>query len=286
MQRRAILIAAIVVLALVSGYAMIAMNRNGGSSEEPTTQSAVAQTSPGGGDRQAERKSEADRKPAEEERKADSKPGIETAPKPKSADNPQVPKRDDARRSGQDQGRPQVSQEFAGKMHLMRMAFLIGALERSDKDALTPAQAKQVLVILRPLRSKPKLSNEESQQIAARLDRVFTKEQREAMANMTANSRGAQRPDGERQGPPPGMTAGRPPRDGSASGEDGVRRERPRPDGPEGRTGETRTVRRFDAEEMKDFNPFYTGGSEDDQLSRMQARRVDELFTALENRAK
>ncbi|GEM_PF-569151 len=283
MNKRAILVPVIVVLAIVSGFAAITLRPDRpkpGATDlaapDRTARNAPVQQDLSTG-KQSVEPTEA-RNEARNDAKSD-KPG---AAKDKPADKPKSGKQDTAKQDGQGWSRSEFRRHFEGKMQLMRTASLIGLLERDEKHALTPAQAKLVLKILTPLRSKPKLSNEEAAAVADRLNKVLTSAQHEALAEMRAGSRTGQRPDGQRQVPPSGMVGQRPPQGTPPPGQDGVRRE----GSPSGTSGERRVVRNSSAEQMKDYNPFYTEGSPDSEMLRTRARHMEAFFAALEKKAK
>lgn len=151
----------------------------------------------------------------------------------------------------------------------------IGEIEKDSKHALTPAQAKQVLAIMKPLRSSPKLTEETAGNAFKSLKRVFTAGQLNAMSRLSPNF-----PGGGRQGqggPPPGADGpgGPPPR-----GQD-----RMRPGGPGGRPPGA-NGQRPDGPQMMDFNPFYSKAPADNDRAADMVKRMNDLFAALEKKAK
>lgn len=137
---------------------------------------------------------------------------------------------------------------------LMQMVRHIAEIDKDKKHALTPKQAREVLVVLKPLRSKPKLTQDEAKQALKGLKKVFTADQLNAMARIKPTFRpgGGQRPPGSR----PGQPSGRP------------------------------QQRRFDPNAMKDFNPFYAKPSADNPRAAEMAKRWNEFFSGLEKKAK
>jgi hypothetical protein len=159
----------------------------------------------------------------------------------------------------------QFREEHKFTFQLMQMVRHIGDIDRDPKHALTPAQAKKVLAVLRPLRSKSKLTQDQAKQALKSLKVIFTVDQLNAMAKIKAPQRfgGGQRPGG---GPPGGF--GRP--SGGPGGPGGNR-----PAGP-----------RMDPARMKDFNPFYTNVDKSDPHSVSSAKRWDDFFSKLDAKAK
>lgn len=144
---------------------------------------------------------------------------------------------------------------------LMQMVRHIGDINRDPKYALTQVQAKRVLAVLKPLRSKSKLSQDQAKQALKSLKVIFTVAQLNAMARIKAPKRmsGGQRPGG---GPPGGFGG-----QGAPGGN--------RPAGP-----------RMDSAQMKDFNPFYAKVSKSDPRSAFGAKRWNDFFSKLEAKAK
>ena len=135
---------------------------------------------------------------------------------------------------------------------LMQMVRHIGEIEKDRKYALTPGQASKVLAVLKPLRSKPKLTQDQAKQALKELKKALTANQLNAMARIKPRFRsGFQR---NQQGPP--QEGQRPPR------------------------------RQWNASAMKDFNPFYSKASPDDPRAKERQKRWNEFFGALEKKAK
>lgn len=138
---------------------------------------------------------------------------------------------------------------------LMGMAGNIGRLDKETKTPLTKAQAKAVLAVLKPLRAKPKLTQDEAKKALKGLKKVLTEKQLTEIGKM--------KPEDRRGGQ----------RMGSGNGD--------RPRG-EGNGGGQR--RRFDPDAMKNFNPF--NPSKDAPGGERSAKRWQEFFAALEKKAK
>ena len=156
-----------------------------------------------------------------------------------------------AKTGGGDGQFSRTREKYKYTFQLMSMVRHIEEIDRNPKYKLTQDQAKQVLAILQPLRSKPKLTQDQAKEVLKRLKPVFTVTQLNAMAKIRN-----MRPVG--QGGPGGQ--GRP----------GAQGRRPR----------------FDPDAMKDFNPFYTKVSADDEWAARRAERWNRFFKALDARAK
>jgi hypothetical protein len=135
---------------------------------------------------------------------------------------------------------------------------------------LTPAQAKKVLAVLQPLRSKPKLTQDQAKAALKALKPIFTVTQLNAMARIPASPGGRRQGGGMGMGGPGGPGGGRPGGPGGPGGN--------MPGGATNRPA-------FDPNAMKDFNPFYAKASGNDFGAR-NAKRWDTLFTGLQARAK
>jgi len=141
-------------------------------------------------------------------------------------------------------------EKYKYTFQLMQMVRHIGEMEKDKKYALTPAQAKKVLAVLKPLRSKPKLTQDQAKQALKDLKSALTAEQLNAMARMRTRFR---------PGPPGGA-------------------------GP--RAGGQQPQRRWDPNAMKDFNPFYSKAKVDDPRAKERQKRWNEFFSKLEQKAK
>jgi hypothetical protein len=135
---------------------------------------------------------------------------------------------------------------------LMRMVAHIGQIDKDKKFALTPAQAKQVLGVLKPLRSQPKLTQDQAKAALKALKAIFTVDQLNAMAAIKDRPR---RMDAGGPGGPPGQ-------------------------------GGPGAQRRFDPNAMKDRNPLYTKNKPIFPGAPDRKKRTDDFFKALETKAK
>jgi len=133
---------------------------------------------------------------------------------------------------------------------LMQMVRHIGEIDKDKKYALTPAQAKKVVGVLKPLRSKPKLTQDQAKQALKDLKPAFTASQLNAMARIKPRFE-ARRPGEQSRGP-------------------GENRERRRPP---------------DMSAMKDFNPLYSKAPKDDKRAQERVKQMNEFFAALEKKA-
>lgn len=141
---------------------------------------------------------------------------------------------------------------------LTQMVRHIGEIDKDPKYTLSTSQAKQVIAVLQPLRTKPKLTQDQAKDALKGLKKAFTVNQLNAMARIKSRARTGQgqRPMGE----------GRPGAD---------------------RAGQSARSR-MDANAMKDFNPFYAKVSKTgagDEFAAQRAKRWNEFFTSLQNKA-
>lgn len=162
----------------------------------------------------------------------------------------------------------QFREQHKFTFELTELAGRIAAIDKDSKHTLSAAQAKQVLAVLQPLRSKPKLTQDQAKAAVAGLTKICTADQLKAMAKIDPRLRaGQKRPD-----------AGKP-----ADGKPGVAK----PAGDRPPAGQRPNASRMDPKEMKDFNPFYvTKAAPGDQLAARRAQRWNDLFAALEKTAK
>lgn len=153
-----------------------------------------------------------------------------------------------------------MREKYKYTFQLMRMTGHIAEIDKNKKHTLTPAQAKQVLFVLKPLREKPKLTQDQAKQALKKLEKIFTASQLNAMAKIKPRLRQGQGPrmagDGQRQGM-----------------------------GNNGRDNGNREHRRWDPNAMKDFNPFYTKAPKGDERVEVRAKRWNEFFNNLEKKA-
>lgn len=147
-------------------------------------------------------------------------------------------------------------EEHKYTFQLMQMVHHIGAINVQPKYTLTPAQAKQVLAVMKPIRSKSKLTQDQAKQALKDLKRIFNVSQLNAMAKI--------KPPARRVGP------------GGSGG----------PGGPGGPGGAQGNRPRMDSAAMKDFNPFYVKVSKSDPGSMDRGKRMNDTFSGLEKKAK
>jgi hypothetical protein len=155
---------------------------------------------------------------------------------------------------------------------LTRFVGNIREIDQDKKYTLTADQATKVLAILKPLRGKPKMTQDQAKKTLTSLKKILTTKQLNAMARVKPRfGGGGQRPGGG------GGNGNRPP-GGGGNGN------RPPGGGPPGGGGGGQ--HRFDPNAMKDFNPFYTNPKATDEFAKRGAKRWDEFFSALEKKAK
>ena len=269
MNKRALVIILLVLAAVVGFAAVTLMSKKPAPTHQAVKPAVSSVEQPPAGEPAVEGKPEADRRkqPADEkfEKPADKRTEKPAADARKQADKKQTAKADGPKR-------PEAPRRMAS-MQLMRVAMGIGMLEMSGKNALTPEQAKKVLAILTPLRSKPKLPEAEAEKALNTLTKVLTADQLEAMTPRRPESGSGDRPA---QRPPDGLQVPRPPRDGMQA---------PRPPQGDRPTG-TNERRMPDRNMFEDFNPFYTKASGDDPRAERWHSRMNEFFAALEKKAK
>jgi hypothetical protein len=172
-------------------------------------------------------------------------------------------------------------------MKLMFITMYISRTERTGRGALDGDQAKKVLAILTPLRSKPKLTDEEAAKVVASLRTVFTAEQRTEIDKMME----AFSTRGQNTQQPPNGSLGKRPSDGIPSQrvewrtvtKDGKPVQGPAPGAPP--PGVTNR-KPNDAARMRDFNPFYSKAAQDDPQAARRVDSMNRLFDMLEKKAK
>ena len=145
----------------------------------------------------------------------------------------------------------QFRDEHKYTFQLMQMVHHIQMINQDAKHTLTPAQAKSTLAVLKPLASKPKLSQDQAKQALKDLKKVFTVSQLNAMAKIKA-----------------------PQRRMSSGG----------PGGPGGRRPQGNRPR-FDLASMKDFNPFYAKASKNDPMAADRQKRQAQFMSDLAKKA-
>lgn len=151
-------------------------------------------------------------------------------------------------------------EKYKYTFQLMQMVGHIQEIDKDKKYTLSADQAKKVLAVLNPLRSKPKLTQEQAKQALKDLKKIFNAGQLNAMARIKPKfaSHGPGQGNGQR---PPGNDRGGP-----------------------GNGGERR---HFNPNAMKDFNPFYAPKTKsDDKFAQDRSKRWNDFFSALEKKAK
>lgn len=139
---------------------------------------------------------------------------------------------------------------------LMQMVTHIQEIDKGKKYTLTSAQAKATLAVLKPLRTQPKLTQDQAKTVLVKLKKPLTAAQLNAMARIK-----------------PKVQQHRP--NGGPGGQGGT----PRQGGQQGQ-------RHFDPNAMKDFNPFYTKVDPKDTRAVERSKRWNEFFATLEKKAK
>lgn len=146
---------------------------------------------------------------------------------------------------------------------------LTGKLGRMERDGITPltaAQAKSILDILTPLRTKEKLTQDEAKATIQQINAALTEAQLSALDKMPSGRNGMRQRNG--QGGSGGQGGFRP---GGQNGQGGQ-------GGPNGAQGNRP---RFDPDAMKDFNPFNP-----DKGGMGRGERMKAFFDMLEKKAK
>lgn len=136
---------------------------------------------------------------------------------------------------------------------LMQTVRHIGEIDKDPKYALKPDQAKRMLAVLKPLRAKPNLTQDQAKQALKDIKPILTVDQLNAMARIKPMPRGGQMRSGGASGGPPGGGQGRP---------------------------------RMDPSTMNNFNPFYTDPKAKDERATLRAKRWDVFYTKLERESK
>ncbi len=150
---------------------------------------------------------------------------------------------------------------------LSQMARHISEIDKDPKYTLTPAQAKQVLGVLKPLKTKPKLTQDQAKDALKELKKPLTVNQLNAIARIKPKPATGNRPGGQESARRQGGTS------------------RPSGQNPP-RTGDRASRPTFDANEMKNFNPFYSKPGAKDEQSKRTAARWNDFFNGLERKAK
>jgi len=160
----------------------------------------------------------------------------------------------------------QFREQHKFTFQLMQMVRHVGEIDKDPKYALSPGQAKQVLGVLKPLRKKPRLTQDQAKQALKDLKKVFTVSQLNAMARIKPMPGAGRR----------GFGGGGPGGPGGPGGSGGQ-------GGPGGNMGNRP---RMDANAMKDFNPFYKNPKASDDMSARRSKRWDQFVSDLEKKSK
>jgi hypothetical protein len=144
--------------------------------------------------------------------------------------------------------------------------------ERSKNTELKPAQAKQLLSVLNPWKTKPKMTQEEARATIQQVQKIFEAKQLTAIDK--AIQEWQRRMSGG--GGPPGGGGGAP-----GGGAPGVGA--PRPGGAPGAGGPGGGRPPFDPAKAKNFNPF--NPAKDSPMYDRSKARNDKLFAFLATRA-
>lgn len=164
----------------------------------------------------------------------------------------------------------QFREEHKFTFQLTGLVGNIARLEREGANKLTAQQAKEILGIMQPLRSKEKLTQDDAKDTIRGLQRILTTAQRDEIAKMPEMRRGSG----------PGGPGGAGPRGQGGSGAPGGSGGPGRPGGGNRQRGERP---RFDPAAMKNFNPF--NSSSTGPTGARGAARWDTLMKELEKKA-
>ncbi len=181
------------------------------------------------------------------------------------------------------QGSSAAFAEFREKhKNTYELTDTVQKLSEMDKDkryTLTQAQAKSILSVLKPLRSKPKLTQNEARLALAGVKKPL----RQVQLNALSATRPSTRPGGRQ-----GLAAGPRPGDGPTQYRprpDGARQDNRQQPGASNRPNARTENRAFDPAAMQNFNPFYSKATSSEPRSAQRARRWDAFFNSLERKA-
>ena len=156
----------------------------------------------------------------------------------------------------QQQGASQANSfrdKYKYTFQIMQMVTHIQEIDKDKKYTLTSAQAKAMLAVLKPLRTQPKLTQDQAKTVLVKLKKPLTATQLNAMARIKPKVQ-QRRPSGGQGGPP---------RQGGQQGQ-----------------------RHFDPNAMKDFNPFYTKIDPKDTRAVERSKRWNDFFATIERKSK
>ncbi len=190
--------------------------------------------------------------------------------------------------NGSGNGASQFAQfraEHKFTFQLTQMVRKIGQIDQDPKYALKPAQAKKILGVLKPLRSKPKMTQEQAKTTLKQLKSALTIDQLNAMARIKdrpGGRPGAGASGGQGMGRPGGGGFGGPGMGGPGMGGPGMGGAGMGRPGGQGGPGGTP---RMDPNAMKNFNPFYKNPKAAQGPGARGAKRTDAFFAALQAKA-
>lgn len=171
---------------------------------------------------------------------------------------------------------PKDFQDAMSKIGLLMAVSEISALNKNKTHALSGAQAKKVLSILNPLRSKPKLSCAEAQAVSGKLQKVITPSQERAYEEMMKVEMDKAMRKMKASGKTPGMYRQLPKGANAHMGPGGRKFGGPKPD--------AKQMARAN-EEMKSFNPLYSGLGKGSKSAIRVVHSMDTFFNDLKKRA-
>lgn len=155
--------------------------------------------------------------------------------------------------SGQ-KNRRKMPSAMRSSFELMRTVMEISRLEESKKDSITSSQAKAILAVINPLRSKKTLNETQAKTAASKLNAILTASQKKAISELPRM--GMRRPEGQKGEQQPSGT----PPSGDA-----------RPSGPPPNMGSRPNM---------DMNPLSSSSKSP------MAERISKMIKALEAKAK
>lgn len=284
MNRSRVLVPGVIILIAILGFSAISLIANRRHSEERSsdTQTSVAQNAPPpNSEIIASEENPVDQDPASTEEKPQTEDGKQAAV--------EEGRKPDNQRESSARDRPQRrpdGAEGSDAIRNMQSLRMVMGISRIDVNEITPNQAKQILDILTPLRSKSRVTEQEWQQVGANLQKVFTAEQMEAMFRPRTDTQFGRRPD-------QGSSSDRPTRERPQSAPTDGQRPAMEPRAPREPSSGTRPERpsqpqtetRRDPDLMRDFNPFYSQAPEGDERAEARVKRMDEFFSGLKKRA-
>jgi hypothetical protein len=155
----------------------------------------------------------------------------------------------------------------------------INELDKDSATALTQPQAKQVLAVLKPWQTKPKMTQDDAKNVMKGVKKVLSTRQLNALSRVQDRGPGSRGgPGGGGFGGPPGGGPGGggfggPPGGGPPGGF--------RANGGGGQGGR----RRFDPAAMKNFNPLLTKADPNNPMASRRVERNKRMFADLQARA-